>query len=609
MGSINTEGQHVDVLIVGGGPVGLITAYQLARTLPSPSTSIKIIEKHPKSAQDEYGRAITLFPRTTEMLNQLSLADALAQQCFACRETVSYDAGGNEVQGRGWAFMEQMKDTAWDFSLVLRQKYQERIFRAALRRLGVTLDTPTELVEVSIDEKVAAGGHRITAVLEDGNTGMRRTLNGWGRSTVRRTFNIPFDGSSSEDKWVRIDGHIKTNLPKPRTYCAIESPTHGNVLWAALDHGATRIGFAFTPERQKSYPVFDEAAVVKEAIAAVKPFDLSFERVDWWTIYVVGQRVARHFSLHDCIFLAGDSCRTHSSGAAQGMNTGIHDAVNLSWKLSLVLRGLATPSLLHTYERERRPNVQKLIAYDKAIARLMTMQLPADWTGDPAADPNVVLGAVMAEAATFSSGLGISYAPDAMLNVPLVPSAPSPSTPASASSSYTTITPGHRAPDVPLRKPGTLAPTRLHRQTPNLARFHVVVFAGDPALTSPRLHAFCAALDASATLRPSNSSFLPFRYLTISAVAGSSVYELLGGRDPPGGDFDGEEGGRVLFDTAERVAHARYGVDVGRGAVYVIRPDGWVGTVMTLGRGAVEGLEGYFGGFLLPGKGGERAKL
>jgi phenol 2-monooxygenase len=65
------------------------------------------------------------------------------------------------------------------------------------------------------------------------------------------------------------------------------------------------------------------------------------------------------------------------------MNTGIHDASNLGWKLSMVLDGLASPSLLNTYESERLPNVQKLITYDEDISRLMTVQLPVGWAGDP----------------------------------------------------------------------------------------------------------------------------------------------------------------------------------------------------------------------------------
>lgn len=66
-------------------------------------------------------------------------------------------------------------------------------------------------------------------------------------------------------------------MPKPRSYGAIESPTHGNVLWAALCHGGTRIGFAFTAERQTAYPEFNEAAAVAEATASVKPFNFEIQ--------------------------------------------------------------------------------------------------------------------------------------------------------------------------------------------------------------------------------------------------------------------------------------------------------------------------------------------
>jgi phenol 2-monooxygenase len=169
MGDVKGPVRHVDVLIVGGGPVGeyssrnqihpsyprtgLITAVQLAKF--GHSRSIAIIEKHPKSSQDQYGRAITLYPRSSEILDQLGLADELAQECFACRTTVSYDRDGNEIQGRGWYFMENMKDTQWDFALVLRQKYQEDIFRRRLRELGVDLEAPVELIQVHVNDSVS----------------------------------------------------------------------------------------------------------------------------------------------------------------------------------------------------------------------------------------------------------------------------------------------------------------------------------------------------------------------------------------------------------------------------------------------------------------------
>jgi phenol 2-monooxygenase len=337
-------------------------------------------------------------------------------------------------------------------------------------------------------------------------------------------------------------------MPKTRVYGAIESPTHGNVLWAALDHGATRIGFAFTAERQKAYPEFNEAAAIAEAIASVKPFSLKFKQVDWFTVYSVGQRVARNFFTKECIFLAGDACHTHSSGAAQGMNTGLHDACNLGWKLSMVLHGLAPPSLLRTYEDERRPNVQKLINYDKDISRLMTMQLPIGWRGDPKADPNELLGVVMAEAASFTSGLSIAFEINS-INVEGSFAAISHPAP---------VAPGQRGPDVWLQKPGTMENTRLHVQIPNVARFHVIIFAGDPESTFAELKAFSGAVEDSTTV--SNTS-LPISWLVIPAKTGPSAFELLGVAPL----------GKVFYD-GKQTAHMRYGVDVNRGGVFVMRP-------------------------------------
>jgi phenol 2-monooxygenase len=514
------------------------------------------------------------------MLDQLGLAEQLAQQCFACRQTVNYDKDGKETPGRGWSFMEDMKDTKWDFALVLRQKYQEEIFRTALKKHGVELDAPYALTHIELIEDAAPGGYRILATIEHGVTNVTSVIKcrylvgaDGGKSFVRRAMDIPFDGSSSEDKWVRVDGVIETDLPKPRTYCAIESPTHGNVLWAALDHGATRIGFAFTAERQKAYPVFDEEAAVKEAIASVKPFSLKFKTVDWWTIYVVGQRIARSFFVHDCIFLAGDACHTHSSGAAQGMNTGMHDAVNLGWKLSLVLQGLAKPDLLHTYEAERLPNVQRLINYDKDISRLMTMQLPENWQGDPNADPNEILGHVMKEAATFSSGLGIYYEPDTYLNL-------------GGSLATSSVHAGQRAPDVPLQKPATFETTRLQVETPNTATFYIVLFAGDVARTKSLLATFTKAVSNVSWLFDPD---LPIGWLSIFAgPGGPSAFETLGGMP-----F-----GRVFYDE-DHSAHQRYGIDIEKGAVFVLRPDGWVGTVVEMDDGASVKLETYFNRFLV----------
>jgi phenol 2-monooxygenase len=214
-----------------------------------------------------------------------------------------------------------------------------------------------------------------------------------------------------------------------------------------------------------------------------------------------------------------------------------------------------------------------LINYDKDISRLMTMQLPEGWTGDPDADPNEILGVVMAEAATFSSGLGIYYEPDSYLNL-------------MQSSGVSSVQPGQRAPDVKLRKPATFEFTRLQTETPNTATFYVVLFAGEVARTKIALGSFTAAIEKLSWLSDSDAPVSCFSI--IAGPGGPSAYETLGGMPS----------GRVFYDE-DCSAHLRYGVAAEKGAVVVLRPDGWVGTIVELGESAVEKLLRYFGQFLV----------
>lgn len=78
-----------DVVIVGGGPVGLLLGYQLKRF----GVSACVVEKHDKNAQDRFGRAISMFPRTSELLDQLDLVEPMLQRAFACRTSVTYKDG------------------------------------------------------------------------------------------------------------------------------------------------------------------------------------------------------------------------------------------------------------------------------------------------------------------------------------------------------------------------------------------------------------------------------------------------------------------------------------------------------------------------------------
>lgn len=84
-----TPPAQYDVIVVGGGPVGLVLGYQLAKF----NISVCVLEQHDKESGGSYGRAITLFPRTCELLEQLDLIQPMLQQGFACRSSVTYKDG------------------------------------------------------------------------------------------------------------------------------------------------------------------------------------------------------------------------------------------------------------------------------------------------------------------------------------------------------------------------------------------------------------------------------------------------------------------------------------------------------------------------------------
>src|SRR4029077_17701642 len=94
---------------------------------------------------------------------------------------------------------------------------------------------------------------------------------------------------------------------------------------------------------------------------AMEHLKLTIEKVNWFSTYRVHHRVADRFHERRA-FLLGDAAHVHSPVGGQGMNTGIGDAVNLSWKLAAVVKGGAPEKLLDTYEPERIAFARRLVA-------------------------------------------------------------------------------------------------------------------------------------------------------------------------------------------------------------------------------------------------------
>jgi len=323
---------------------------------------------------------------------------------------------------------------------------------------------------------------------------------------------------------------------------------------------------------------------MSEAKKALLPFDLEFIKLNWWTVYAIGQRVAERFR-DGPILIAGDAAHTHSSGGAQGMNTGIHDASNLGWKLVGVLKGWYAHSILDTYDEERRKAAHQLIQIDKDVASCISGVIPAHINASPDADVNDHLDQVFTVNAAFTVGLGICYE-ESLINRK------------DDEAPNLQVVVGHRGPDAAVFRPGAMYPKRLHEFMPNNSRFWILIFAGGidveaelPTLEREGRERFIALR----TYIESPASFVNklspvFEFLTI--IRGNGIFqsaETLGAQPL----------GRVVHDHIGE-AYEKYGVDEREGAIVVLRPDGIVAFFHRMDQYGTIG--DYFYQFVLPAK-------
>jgi len=110
---------------------------------------------------------------------------------------------------------------------------------------------------------------------------------------------------------------------------------------------------------------------IQGVIANTLGIPVEFHLVNWFSTYKLHHRMADSFR-KGCVFLAGDSAHIHSPAGGQGMNTGLQDAYNLAWKLSMVIKKQATEKLLDTYNEERLPFARWLLKFTDRGFKVMT---------------------------------------------------------------------------------------------------------------------------------------------------------------------------------------------------------------------------------------------
>ena len=165
--------------------------------------------------------------------------------------------------------------------------------------------------------------------------------------------------------WGVLDGELVTDFPDIWSKTLVYSQEHGSILIIPRERNMTRFYIELKSSVKGDRNQLGQDFVMQRARQIMAPFDVNWKYIEWFGRYQIGQRVAGRFcDDRTRAFLAGDASHTHSPKAAQGMNTSMHDAWNIGWKLNLAARGLAKPTLLQSYDQERRKIALDLLNFD-----------------------------------------------------------------------------------------------------------------------------------------------------------------------------------------------------------------------------------------------------
>ncbi|KAJ5157501.1 uncharacterized protein N7482_008601 [Penicillium canariense] len=366
--SVGGPADSTTVVVVGAGPSGLMLACNLARF------GIRIVILDDRPDKTATGKADGMQPKTIETFRQMRLAEPLLKNAARIYDIAFWQSTADsplQRTGRQTHYPEHLVGASDPYILLAHQGMVEEVLIDDMESRGLFVTRNSRFAACA---RVPGTG-QLDITYEDLLTKTSKTIRAdylvgcdGARSQVR-TFipNAYLEGEMTNASWGVLDGVIDTDFPDLWSKVAVRSHVAGSILWIPREQNMTRLYVQLSEtdgervDKAKATPEY----VMQRARDAMHPFHLEWKTIEWFGNYVVGQRVAKHFMDPDArIFIAGDAGHCHSALAAQGANTSMHDSFNLAWKLNLVIRGLAKPSLLSTYEEERQKIAYDLINFD-----------------------------------------------------------------------------------------------------------------------------------------------------------------------------------------------------------------------------------------------------
>lgn len=350
---------HHPVIVVGGGPVGLTAAIDIARH----GTRVLLLDDDTRHASGS--RAICFAKRSLEIWDRLGCGDAIAARGVSWqvgnvylgdRLLYSFDLLPEPGHRRpAFVNLQQyyVEGLLYDHALTqpdLEMRFGHRAAGVEQTRSGVvvTVDTRDGPYRLSCDYLVACDGCH---------------------STLRGLLGLEARGQVFQDRFLIADVRMSADLPSERRFW-FDPPFHrqGSALMHRQPDDIWRIDFQLGPEADPHAERAPER--VSARVRAMLGADARFEIV-WSSVYTFACMRLDSFR-HGRVLFAGDAAHGVSPFGARGANSGVEDADNLAWKLHYVLQGRAPERLLDTYCAERERAADENIAHSTRSANFLT---------------------------------------------------------------------------------------------------------------------------------------------------------------------------------------------------------------------------------------------